>query len=171
MSQPPTPRKRVKENNYDPELKARFMDRLKSMNIATDKNQCWIWKGFTVTFGYGIMKYEYGTYRTHRIAWETFIGVIPKGKYVLHQCRNYGCCNPAHLFLGDQSENMTYQHKQDKMNIASGEAAGQSKLTKDQVEKIRKLWNSGNYYQYQLGEMFGVSQPQICRILNKTYWR
>lgn len=171
MSQPPTPRKRVKENDYDPLLKTRFLDRISKMNIATNKDHCWLWAGSRIKFGYGTIAFNHGLYRTHRVAWETFKGIIPKGQYVLHRCHNYSCVNPNHLFLGDQSDNLVYQHKQKKMFIAAGEMAGMAKLTIHQVNRIRRLWKSGKYYQTEIAEMFEISQPQVSRIVNNIYWK
>ena len=42
----------------------------------------------------------------HRLAWEMANGCIPAGMQVLHRCDEPRCCNPEHLFLGTQSENM-----------------------------------------------------------------
>jgi HNH endonuclease len=40
------------------------------------------------------------------MAWELTNGSIPEGMHVLHRCDNPRCCNPDHLFLGTQPENM-----------------------------------------------------------------
>ncbi|MFB9187253.1 HNH endonuclease signature motif containing protein [Dactylosporangium sucinum] len=43
----------------------------------------------------------------HRVAWEVANGQpIPDGLQVLHSCDNPPCCNPAHLSIGTQAENM-----------------------------------------------------------------
>lgn len=45
---------------------------------------------------------------THRIVYETFIGELQDGLFVLHRCNRPACCNPNHLGLGTQKMNMDY---------------------------------------------------------------
>lgn len=49
---------------------------------------------------------ERGHERAHRAAWVEASGPIPLGILVCHRCDNPPCCNPAHLFLGTQSDNI-----------------------------------------------------------------
>jgi hypothetical protein len=49
--------------------------------------------------------------RSHRAAWKLTHGPIPDGLQVLHRCDNPPCCNPAHLFLGTQQDNIADMHK------------------------------------------------------------
>lgn len=50
---------------------------------------------------------------------------------------------------------------------ASGEDAGNSKLTWDIVNPIRKNWRKGIP---KLAAEFGISQPNVCSILNNISW-
>jgi len=79
-------------------------------------DDCWLWiakarLSKTKTFpGYGsIIGFRNGKKQplyAHRVAWELTNGSIPGGLFVLHRCDVSLCCNPAHLFLGTQTDNM-----------------------------------------------------------------
>ena len=63
---------------------------------------CWVWTGIKHR-GYG----RFGQRgRSHRIAYEATVGPIPEGASVCHHCDNPPCCNPAHLFVGTNADNV-----------------------------------------------------------------
>jgi hypothetical protein len=45
--------------------------------------------------------------KVHRLAWAEANGPIPTGLRVLHKCDVPACCNPDHLFVGTQLDNVT----------------------------------------------------------------
>jgi len=71
-------------------------------------NECWEWKRCISWDGYGqfYWKEHDGPRRSNRVAWEFTYGIIPDGMLVCHTCDNTRCCNPSHLFLGTQKDNM-----------------------------------------------------------------
>lgn len=68
---------------------------------------CWPWTAARYHHGYGafgVTPYQIET--ASRVAWQLTNGAIPDGLGVLHRCDNPPCCNPSHLFLGTQADNM-----------------------------------------------------------------
>src|SRR5262252_5484344 len=50
---------------------------------------CWLWTGAKQTpHGYGVIRIDGKTYRVHRLAWSWFVGPIPDGIEVCHDCPN-----------------------------------------------------------------------------------
>lgn len=107
-------------------------------------------------------------YSVHRITYTVYFGEIPEGLNVLHRCDNRACCNPYHLFVGTQRDNM-----RDKMRKGRavgpkllGESNPSAKLTREKVERIR----SSKDTQRILAERYGVSQVLIGKIKRYEIW-
>lgn len=45
------------------------------------------------------------------------------------------------------------------------------KVTKENVEKIRKLYNEGEHTQKELGDLFGLTQTAVSAIIRNEIWR
>lgn len=82
-----------------------------NINIA-DTDSCWNWKKCVDKDGYGkwgILRRKQKvskTLKTHRVSYQLTYGRIPEGLVVCHKCDNPRCCNPYHLFLGTQQDNL-----------------------------------------------------------------
>lgn len=57
-----------------------------------------------------------------------------------------------------------------KMSLAKKGNRYSAKLTQKQVNKIRKLWVTGKYYQRELANIFSISSCQISSIVNYKRW-
>jgi hypothetical protein len=92
------------------------------VDSSAGPSACWPWTASCKVKGYGQIGAG-GRQRpllAHRVAWEIANGPIGEGLVVCHSCDNPKCCNPAHLFVGTQAENL--QDMTSKGRRCSGEA-------------------------------------------------
>ena len=69
--------------------------------------ECWPWKGYRWKTGHGRIRHpNKGTKKAHRLAYELTVGSIPRGRFVCHSCHNASCCNPNHLYVGTNDDNV-----------------------------------------------------------------
>jgi DNA-binding XRE family transcriptional regulator len=139
-------------------------------------DECWPWTRGCVK-GYGSIRRDRIARGTHRVAWELTYGPILDGLFVLHHCDNRPCCNPAHLFLGTQMDNVNDMVAKGRGrfrqcdNRRRGAANHNAKLTTDQVVEIRRLYAGRGITQAQLAVQFNVSRALICFIVTRRAWR
>jgi hypothetical protein len=127
---------------------------------------CWPWTGALLRNGYGHLSHGGGTTTAHRVAFRLSTGVVPgRDAQVCHHCDNRQCCNPRHLFLGEQKENS--EDAVSKGRVPNGTGHYLAKFKEDEAPRlIRRMYATGDYTQQELAEMFGVCRWTILRIVN-----
>ena len=164
-------------------LEVRFWSRV---DKSGGPNACWLWTGTIGHNGYGRISRGLRTGKdayAHRIAWELTFGLIPDGLLACHHCDNPPCCNPAHLFLGTNSDNMS-DCAQKGRNVAQahpeklprgdkngarlhiermprGERNGFAKLTEATVRAIRD--ETPRLSQREIARKYGICQASVGR--------
>ena len=105
----------------------------------------------------------------HRYIYEECFGFIPEGMIVRHKCDNPACINPEHLELGTHKENMKDKkdRKRGRTSDKKGENNTQAKLTRKQVEEIRK----DERIHRVIAEEYNVSRQLISKIKKRKLWR
>lgn len=149
-------------------------------------DECWEWKTSKFRGGYGQFKVNGRNIRASRLAYFIQHGVDPLDAQVCHTCDNPPCCNPSHLFLGDNADNRNDSIAKGRDNTASGERHGShtkperwargervggSILTAAQVSEMRALYLTGAHTQQDLADRFGVKRETIGRVVRGENWK
>ena len=145
---------------------ARFWSKVR----VGDPEQCWEWQGALrkAEDGYGSFWLNGRSENAHRVAWVWHNGPILDGLLVLHHCDNPPCCNPAHLWLGTDLDNMRDRNRKGRANFSQGSCHGHAKLTEAQIHEIRGLTGLS---QEAIARQYGVTQGSISEILARKRWR
>lgn len=159
-------------------LHKRFWSKVSKGNAS----ECWRWNGATSgsTDPYGTFNHHGVTSKAHRLAWELTYGPIPSGPgyhgiCVCHTCDNRLCCNPSHLWLGTQAENIADMCAKGR-NVRGlraglrGEDHHRAKLTACQVREIREEIRRGARGS-DLARRYGVSRSAVSEIRHQKRWR
>lgn len=127
---------------------------------------CWLWRGRTFDYGYGVFYVRARHMGAHRVSWIISNQRDPGDGYVLHHCDNPLCVNPAHLYLGTHADNMA-----DVVRRGRRRCHSQAKLTEAQVLAMRALHSATGESCARLAERFGVSYNQAWCIVTGRAWK
>lgn len=136
------------------------------MKVAiTEPNACWEWQGGRRKEGYGAFSMWTGERvigcPASRIAYQLVYGFLESSVHVLHRCDNPPCCNPRHLFPGNNRINMIdCVLKRRKKSVI---------LLPEQVMAIRKRLSQGDSRR-TLAIEFAVTYWTICDIAQGRRW-
>jgi hypothetical protein len=131
---------------------------------------CWPWTASRDALGYGFFRVStrQSMWKSHRVAWLLTRGERPS-LLVCHRCDNPPCCNPAHLFLGTNADNIADRDAKGRTAVGMvthfGEASPLAKLSDEQVRQIRELYAGGGISQAAIAARYGVAQTHVGRIV------
>lgn len=122
--------------------------------LADSETGCWVWqRHINVETGYG----QFGRCAlAHRVVWERVNGPIPAGMHLDHLCKNRACVNPAHLEVVTPAVNAQRSDK--------------SKLNREQVERMRRLFDSG-MKRSEIARLFGVHWCTASAVVRGQSWK
>lgn len=177
-----------------------WSDRFWQKVVIGSPSECWLWQGSVLNSGYGQFQvHDDGRLlcaTAHVASWFLSQGAWPsKGMQVLHNCPegrdNPLCVNPAHLWLGTQSQNMQdsvqkgrNMHVTRPETLARGDRHGlrihrdraprgernvNSKMTDAQWQEAFALYATGQWTQTQLAKRYRVHQTSISSRLKHQY--
>jgi hypothetical protein len=135
---------------------------------------CWLWAASLDKRGYGQFAAGSRTTRdrriakAHRLAWEYTFGPIPDGMHVCHRCDVRHCVNPAHLFLGTNSDNIA--DRVAKGRSPQGESRWNAKLTEGDVRECVRMFDSGAG-DTEVARRFRVRRETVRQIRRGRTWR
>jgi hypothetical protein len=131
-----------------------------------EPDECWPWKG-RKRKSYGYIRWEGRQTGAHRVALFLSGTYLPEGMNVLHACDNPPCCNPKHLFVGNQKQNVA--DRVAKMRSAKGEQLC-SKLKETDVLDLRADRKAGATYK-ELASRYGIHWQTAYKIVAGTKWK
>lgn len=128
--------------------------------LPPDAQGCRIFTGHKMKNGYGTVRRNNPRRKVlaHRLAYELAYGAIPEGMHVLHRCDVRSCCEPTHLFLGTNQDNIADRVAKGRSHVMRGTDSPRAKLSAEAVSEIR----STPYVDSRiLAEKFGVKRNTI----------
>jgi len=156
-------------------IKERFWEKVRK------SKGCWEWIACRDKNGYGRFGFstEKSNVLAHRFAWELLRGPLPPEFILCHKCDNPACVRIGHLFPGTLLDNAHDAMRKGRLRKNSaiyrercpkGEAHWNSRLTLQDVRRIRKQYKPYKTTSRALAVRFGISNRTVTAILEGKRW-
>ena len=125
--------------------------------MSGDSTVCWPWIGATGgKHGRPYIRYEGKVRTAYSVVYELTTGDIVGTRLIRHKCDNPICCNPKHLEIGTQKDNMRDMKERERHGIP--------KIVKN---AWLKLYSDGVTYQ-TIAERYGVSATAVRAFIKQA---
>ena len=128
---------------------------------------CWLYTGARDKLGYGDCGYMGKHIQAHRLAWK-LTRRDPGKLHVLHKCNNPPCCNPMHLYVGDDFDNAADRVRAG--TVVRGAAMYNARLDDDKVKTIRERRKATGESYARIAKDYGVCHSTVRYICRGETW-
>lgn len=136
-------------------------------------SDCMPYQGCRTKDGYGQVCIKGRVVRAHRLAYcranNLSLDDI-KGLVVRHKCDNPPCCNPDHLEIGTQRDNVLDCIKRGRFKSNAGENNPRAKINTSIANEIRREYSNGGVSMGSLANKYGVGKSTIKRVIDGSIW-
>jgi hypothetical protein len=146
-----------------PELLAKFW----SSVAVREPDDCWLWTTGTDGKGYGCFWSGERRLIASRLAYVVGYGSVPDDLMVCHRCDNPACCNPSHLFLGTNRDNMRDKAAKGRCNIPCGREHPRAVFTEQDAIDAIAIRQQGVTIR-ELASRMGVSKSTAHRMVTRN---
>jgi hypothetical protein len=154
-----------------PSLSDADIERFWSKVDRRGDDECWLWTGSKLGGGgHGGFTIRSRKFYAHRISFFMETGSWPGDLCVLHSCDVARCCNPSHLRMGTQTDNMRDRTERGRHWVPVGEACTGSKLTVAAVLDMRERHAAGERTS-DLADSYGVSEITAYFAISRRSWK
>lgn len=92
---------------------------------------------------------------------------------VCHNCPNGdnpSCCNPNHLFLASQGDNIKDSFKKNRGNPPIGKRCHTAKLDDEKIKEMKDLRKKGMFYK-DIANIYGISSNTALYAIKGETWK
>jgi len=133
-------------------------------------HSCWDWEAARNSKGYGRFWLNGKTVNAHRLAYCLYHGlelVDIRGECICHSCDNPSCCNPEHLWLGTDADNIWDRDNKGRGN--KGKKNGRAKLDEEDVVSMRRRYPTETLR--KLANEFEISKSGVWSVISHRTWK
>lgn len=138
-------------------------ERIMKFIDVKEENDCWEFKGSKNKDGYG--KIGIGGKKNesaHRVIFKIYNFDIPKNMVILHTCDNPSCCNPKHLVLGTQNDNIQDMVQKRRNKIRKG-----SIMPLELLDEIKNNYKGQKGFKIEMARKYNCSPTKITNLIEK----
>lgn len=167
----------ARKNRTLPKLTPQQIQTFWSKVAIAGTDECWLWQGYIAKKSrYGLTCLRKSkAFVVSRVAFFLHFGIDPGEKLVCHTCDVRHCCNPAHLFIGTDADNV--HDMMAKGRDAFGEKAWShenpehfAKLGAETVRAIREQATTGIAIAV-IADLFGIAYNTAYDIVLRRTWK
>lgn len=140
-------------------------------------DDCWEWKSYKGSGGYGHFYLNNKQHPAHRISWFLENGPIPKADEkgnricACHKCDNTSCVNPNHLFLGTDLDNIKDRDRKGRRIPfkPAGKKNGNATISIETIKTAEKMLIDGAK-NIHVAKSLNISEALVSNIKNGNHW-